>query len=159
MLNFFKENFEIFAPVDGFFIKISDVPDKIFSQKVIGDGIAIRAVGEIVSSPIDGKIIEIFDTNHVFIIEGKSGVQIIVHIGINTIELQGNGFERLIREGESVKVGDPIIKMDRDEINKKEQDLMVPIIIANMDNVNITKYCDLKYVKRGQDIILKYCVK
>ena len=159
MLNIFRETFEILAPVDGFIINIEDIPDRIFAEKIIGDGTAIRATSDIISAPLDGRIVEIFDSNHAFIIEGKTGIEVLVHIGLNTIELQGEGFERLTNIGEEIKAGEPIIKIDREKIDKVEKDLIVPIVLTNMDKVKAITYCEQKYVKSGQGVILTYKIK
>lgn len=159
MLSIFKESFRVNTPVDGFVVKIGNVSDRVFSKKIIGDGIAVRAMGDFISSPIDGRIRVIFDTNHAFVIEAKNGIEILVHIGIDTIELNGEGFERIANEGMFVKAGDPIIKIDRKIIEVKEKEIIVPIIITNSERVNIINYCEERYVRGGQDIILAYKVK
>ncbi len=116
------------APVDGEVVELGDVPDEVFSKKLAGEGLAIIPSSEIFCAPIDGKIVNIFATNHAFII--KNGrFEVIVHIGRETVELQGEGFTRVANIGDAVKAGDSIIKADLEYIAKSGKSTITPIVV------------------------------
>jgi sugar PTS system EIIA component len=150
-------NFQLLAPVDGKVLDLSMVPDKIFSRRIVGDGVAIQPKGNIIVAPACGELSVVFKTNHAFgmILENKT--EVLVHIGINTLELNGKGFERLAAEGSKVKVGDPIIKFDRNYMEKKGYSVIIPVIITNLENVSNINYLNINSnVKSGEDAILDY---
>ena len=103
---------EIFAPLSGEIVAIEDVPDVVFAEKIVGDGIAIKPSGNKMVAPCDGTIGKIFETNHAFSIESDSGLELFVHFGIDTVELKGEGFTRIAQEGQQVKKGDTVIEFD-----------------------------------------------
>ncbi|MDK1259145.1 PTS glucose transporter subunit IIA, partial [Cronobacter malonaticus] len=103
---------EIVAPLSGEIVNIEDVPDVVFAEKIVGDGIAIKPTGNKMVAPVDGTIGKIFETNHAFSIESDSGIELFVHFGIDTVELKGEGFKRIAEEGQRVKKGDPVIEFD-----------------------------------------------
>ena len=94
---------EIIAPLSGEIVNIEDVPDVVFAEKIVGDGIAIKPTGNKMVAPVDGTIGKIFETNHAFSIESDSGVELFVHFGIDTVELKGEGFKRIAEEGQRVE--------------------------------------------------------
>jgi len=119
---------DIYAPVAGEIVELSSVPDEVFSAKMAGEGIAIKPSEDIFRSPIDGVITKIFPTNHAFVVS-SNGMDVIVHIGIDTVELKGEGFTRLIKEGERVKAGDPVIQADLPLISSRAKSIVTPIVI------------------------------
>ncbi|MDO9990946.1 PTS glucose transporter subunit IIA [Glaesserella parasuis] len=126
---------KIYAPLSGEIVNIEDVPDVVFSEKIVGDGIAIRPTGDTIVAPVNGTIGKIFETNHAFSIESEDGVELFVHFGIDTVELKGEGFTRLAEENQEVKVGDPIIKFDLELLQSKAKSVLTPVVISNMDEV------------------------
>ena len=144
---------EIKAPVDGMLIPIEEVDDEVFSTKMAGDGLAIMPVGDTFVAPIDGLITKIFSTNHAFSIKSKQDLEVLVHIGLETVAPKGEGFERLANEGDTVSVGDPIIKVDLAYIQEHAKDIITPILITDeSDMKNIEKRSNI--VKSG-DIIME----
>ena len=126
---------EIYAPLSGEIVNIEDVPDVVFSEKIVGDGIAIRPTGNKLVAPVDGVVGKIFETNHAFSMESKEGVELFVHFGIDTVELKGEGFTRIAEEGQTVKVGEPIIKFDLATLEAKAKSVLTPVVISNMDEI------------------------
>ena len=110
---------EIIAPLSGEIVNIEDVPDVVFAEKIVGDGIAIKPTGNKMVAPVDGTIGKIFETNHAFSIESDSGIELFVHFGIDTVELKGEGFKRIAEEGQRVKVGDTVIEFDLPLLEEK----------------------------------------
>lgn len=130
-----KSSIEIIAPLSGEIVKIEDVPDVVFAEKIVGDGIAIKPAGNKIVAPLNGKIGKIFDTNHAFAIESDEGVELFVHFGIDTVELKGEGFTRIAEEGQQVKIGDTIIEFDLSLLESKAKSVLTPVVISNMDSV------------------------
>lgn len=159
MFGFFKKSFKLIAPIDGKILDISEVPDQVFAQKMAGDGVAIDTTGDTVVAPADGNLSMIFKTNHAFGITLSNGAEILVHIGLDTVALEGAGFERIAQEGQDVKAGDVIIKLNRDEIISKGYSLLTPVLITNPDNFKELEMNIGAQVKAGQDEILTYKAK
>ncbi|WP_109420324.1 N-acetylglucosamine-specific PTS transporter subunit IIBC [Proteus terrae] len=125
---------EMIAPFDGEVVALKDVPDEAFSSGVVGDGVAIKPTSNIVMAPATGTVVKIFDTNHAFCIETDNGVEIIVHMGIDTVALGGKGFKRLVEEGADVKVGQPILELDLEYLNANAKSMISPVIVSNIDD-------------------------
>ncbi|EPE37389.1 glucose-specific phosphotransferase enzyme IIA component [Candidatus Photodesmus katoptron] len=126
---------EIIAPLSGNLVNIEDVPDVVFAEKVVGDGIAIKPINEEMTSPVDGIIGKIFETNHAFSIKSNNGIELFVHFGIDTVELKGKGFKRIAREGQLVKAGETIIEFDLPFLEKQAKSTLTPVVISNMDKI------------------------
>ncbi|PHM31115.1 N-acetylglucosamine-specific PTS transporter subunit IIBC [Xenorhabdus innexi] len=122
------------APVSGELVRLEDVPDEAFSSKLVGDGIAIKPTSDTVFSPVSGTVVKIFDTNHALCIEADNGVEVIIHMGIDTVSLKGKGFERLVEEGMKVKTGEPLLKLDLVYLNTHAKSMISPIVISNIDD-------------------------
>lgn len=159
MLSFFRKNYELVAPVSGRVINLSDVPEAIFAEKLIGEGTAIEPSDNLVVSPASGYIKMIFKTNHGFAVSLESGIEVLVHIGLDTVSLQGEGFERLVEEGEEVRAGQPIIRMDMEKIKGKGCNLITPIIIVNSEKIKDIEYTSHENVICGVDNVLSLRVK
>lgn len=132
MFDFLKKKVDtnIYAPVKGKCIDITEVDDPGFSSKVMGDGVAIIPEGDVISAPASGSISMIFETGHAFGILADNGAEILVHIGIDTVNMNGEGFTKLKASGDKVKKGDPIIKIDLEKI-KAEYDPATMVIMTN----------------------------
>ncbi|PPI88246.1 PTS glucose transporter subunit IIA [Candidatus Pantoea edessiphila] len=125
----------IIAPLSGDIINIEDVPDVVFAEKIVGDGIAIKPNGNKIVAPVNGKIGKIFETNHAFSIISDDGIELFVHFGIDTVELKGEGFKRIAKEGQIVTIGDVIIEFDLFLLEKKVKSTITPIVISNIDKI------------------------
>lgn len=126
---------EIVAPLSGEIVNIEDVPDVVFAEKIVGDGIAIKPAGNKMVAPVDGTIGKIFETNHAFSIESDNGIELFVHFGIDTVELKGEGFKRIAEEGQKVKKGDVVIEFDLPLLEEKAKSTLTPVVISNMDEI------------------------
>ena len=159
MFRFFKKTHVLIAPISGEIVDLSKVPDEVFSQKMAGDGIAIEPTGDIIVAPADGLLTLIFRTNHAFGMTLSNGIEILVHIGIDTVGLQGEGFERIATEGSKVRAGDPIIKINREFILSKGINLITPVLITNMDKIIDLSIETNNQVEYGKDTVLTYKIK
>lgn len=128
-----SKKIEIFAPLSGEIINIEDVPDVVFSKKIVGDGIAIKPSGSKIISPINGTIGKILDSKHAFSILSDDGVELFVHFGIDTIKLKGEGFKKVAEDNQKVKIGDTIILFDLNILEKKARSILTPVVISNME--------------------------
>ena len=155
-----KENNELtlVAAVSGKALPLSEVPDPVFAQKMAGDGIAIDPTGDIVVSPADGELSLVFNTKHAFALTLDNGAELLVHIGVDTVSLNGEGFEQLAEAGTKVKAGDPIIKIDREFIKSKGFSLMTPVLITNPDSFTIHAIENIDVVA-GETAVVKYQAK
>lgn len=144
---------DIASPVDGQIVALESVEDEVFSQKLVGDGVAVLPVSNIFSAPIKGTISKIFSTNHAYSIKSDKDLEVMVHIGLDTVALEGEGFVRLLEEGTKVEVGDAIIKADLTYIKEQSKDIITPIVILESSDVNEVK--KLFDIVKSSDIIMK----
>lgn len=157
MFCLFSKKSQLLAPLDGSVIAIDQVPDAVFAQKTVGDGAAIADVtGDLVCAPADGSLEMVFHTNHAFVVKTTDELEVLVHIGINTVELKGQGFERLVEPGTAVKAGQPIIRIDRSVILGAGLSLVTPVVITNGALLSSLEAAVGKTVKAGQDMLLSY---
>lgn len=122
------------APVTGEVIALDQVPDEAFASKAVGDGVAIRPTDKTVVAPADGTVVKIFNTNHAFCLETANGAEIVVHMGIDTVALNGQGFTRLVEEGADVKAGQPILELDLAFLNANARSMISPVVVSNADD-------------------------
>lgn len=120
------------APISGELLPITEVPDPVFSGKMMGDGFAIKPNDGTVVSPVNGKIINVFPTKHAIGITADDGREILIHFGIDTVKLNGEGFEAFVAEGDSVKAGQTLLKVDLDYIANNATSTITPIIFTNL---------------------------
>lgn len=143
----------IYSPINGKVIELKEVPDEAFAQKMVGDGCAIEPDKGSICPSIEGQLMNIFPTNHAIIFETIDGLEMIVHFGIDTVKLDGKGFQKL-REPGPIKVGDEIVKYNLDEIKDNVPSTRSPIIINNMEKVEKIEVLSLgKIVKIGEPIM------
>lgn len=156
MFNFFKKSLTLIAPISGETINLSEVPDPVFAEKTAGDGIAIKSTGDTVVAPCDGTLSVLMGSGHAFAITTSNGLDILVHIGLETVSLNGQGFEILQRVNTKVTAGTPIIKIDRALIEAKGLSLITPVLITNPDKLKELKPIVNAQVSSGKDIIIEY---
>ena len=157
MFDFFfksKEK-EILATQNGKAVALSEVPDEAFSQKLLGDGIAIIPSGGDIFSPVTGVIANIFDTLHAYTVRSEDGIGILIHIGIDTVNLKGEGFETFVKKDQKVKAGDLIGRANLEFIQDKGFSIYTPIVITNADKLKNISY-NFGDVKAGQSVVISY---
>ncbi|MCR2823651.1 N-acetylglucosamine-specific PTS transporter subunit IIBC [Lederbergia panacisoli] len=138
-------------PITGEVIPLTDVPDQVFSQKMMGDGFAIIPEKGAVASPVDGEILNVFPTKHAIGIRSKQGYEILIHVGIDTVNLKGEGFTSHVKEGDNVSKGQEILTFNLDYIKKNATSAITPIIFTNLTKMNVKK---LGKVEQGKEGIL-----
>lgn len=135
----------LLAPVSGEVVALEAVPDEAFASKAVGDGLAIKPSDKRVVAPIAGTVVKIFNTNHAFCLETDNGVEIVVHMGLDTVALDGKGFSRLVEEGASVVAGQPVLEMDLDFLNANARSMVSPVVVSNSDD-----FAGLTLLAQGQ---------
>ena len=148
------DNLDIVAIADGTMIDIAEVNDELFSQKLMGDGVAFRFNQDKVTlcSPANGTLTVLFPTGHAYGVTMQDGVELLVHCGINTVEADGDGFKLLKKkQGYTVKAGDPIVEVDVKKLAQK-YDMSTMLIITNPNNRSIS-FGDFGLYTKGQSII------
>ena len=136
---FKKKNEEvgIVAPITGELLPISEVPDPVFSQKMMGDGFAIKPTEGRVYSPVSGKVLNVFPTKHAVALESKDGLEILIHFGMDTVTLKGEGFTAHVSEGDKVSANDLLLSVDLDVVSPQVPSLITPVIFTNLDGKEV----------------------
>ena len=143
---------DIYAPGTGHIIPLSEVPDKVFSEKMMGDGIGfVPEKGEIVA-PFDGTVKTIFPTKHAIGLESDTGIEVLIHIGIDTVKLNGEGFESFVDVNEPVTQGQPLMKINLAYLKEHAPSVVTPVIITNQDDKTLT-FDDVDSVDPGKRIM------
>lgn len=159
MFSFLKrKEKQILSPMDGKVIHIEDIQDEAFSEKMLGDGVGIIPIDGTIVSPVTGEIIQVFDTLHAYGVRTDDGVEILIHIGINTVELGGRGFKTFVKSGQRVKSGEKIAEADIRLIADEGYSTQTPVIITNMEKIKEIK-CSFEDAKAGESAIISYSVK
>ena len=154
-MGFFKKQktFEIGSPLNGKTIPISRVPDQTFSTEILGKGVAIMPKDGNVYAPMDATVDLIFDTAHAVNLVSKSGVELLIHIGIDTVKLKGDYFSAHVKNGDVVKKGDLLISFEKDSIEKAGYSTLVPMVVCNAGEFErVTAFAD-KQVNVGDTIL------
>ena len=125
----------VLAPISGRAVPLAEVPDEVFAEGMAGQGCAIvpEASGEAVA-PVSGVLVKLFEGGHAFGIETANGIEMIVHVGLDTIEMEGGGFEKLATEGDDVEAGQPIVRFDLEAIEEAGYDPITPVVVTNPDD-------------------------
>lgn len=123
----------IASPITGVAAPLSDTPDEVFSNKMLGDGAAVTPVDNIVRAPEDGEVAFVFDTKHAIGFMTESGISLLIHVGIDTVKLDGKGFEVFVENGQRVKKGEPMMKLDLDYLKANAPSVMSPVICSEME--------------------------
>jgi phosphocarrier protein FPr len=124
------------APLSGYLVPLEQVPDPVFAQKMVGDGISIDPTDHILYAPCDGEVIQLHPANHAVTIRTPDGLEVLMHIGLDTVGLKGVGFTPRIKLGDRVKVGEPLIEFDADYVATHAKSLLTQIVITNSDRVS-----------------------
>jgi PTS system glucose-specific IIA component len=141
---------DILSPLDGTVVDLETVPDEVFAQKMVGDGVAIDPSGDIALAPVAGTLVKLFPGGHAFGIATDDGIELIVHLGLDTIELAGEGFENIATEGQVVQIGTPIVRFDRATIEGKGKVMLSPVVSTG--NGTIVRRASGE-VRAGHDVL------
>ncbi|PGM58167.1 PTS glucose transporter subunit IIA [Bacillus cereus] len=149
----------IVAPLTGAVKNIEEVPDPVFAGRMMGDGVAIDPTEGVVVSPVDGEIVQLFHTKHAIGIKTKNGTEILIHVGLETVKMEGEGFEAHVSEGQAVKAGDKLITFDLELIREKAKSTITPIVITNTDATESIKTTVGVTATKGSTEVMKVTMK
>jgi len=144
---------EFVAPAKGQLVHLDKVSDPVFSQKLMGDGFAVKPSADDIVAPIGGIIGTVFPTKHALMITSKHGLEVMLHLGIDTVELKGKPFEMFVKEGETVKTGQKLAVMDLKQIKDSGKDTDIMAIITNSDAVKEMGTFEEKSVESGDEVL------
>ena len=129
----------IYAPVSGKVICREDIPDETFASGIMGEGVGIKPEEEIIVAPFDGEITSVVDTGHAVGLTSFDGVELLIHVGVDTVKMQGDGFQVFVTEGQKVKTGEKLLKFDRDKIRKAGYSDTTAVLVTNSDDYSSVK--------------------
>ena len=136
------------VPLKGKFVNLEAVPDPVFAEKMMGDGFAIDPADGTIVSPIDGEVITIFPTKHAISLKSKQGREILIHVGLETVQLNGDGFTALVMDGQKIKKGQELLKVDFEAIKEKVPSILTPVVFTNLGE-------NEKVIVEGQEIFIR----
>ncbi|QDX92297.1 PTS glucose transporter subunit IICBA [Brevibacillus laterosporus] len=142
------------SPLEGKMLELTEVPDQVFSQKMMGDGFAIEPTNGEVVSPVDGTIVTFFPTKHAIGIAANDGREILIHFGLDTVKLEGEGFEALAQEGDKVTAGQPLLRVQLADVKGKVPSVITPVIFTNLQEGEKVIFKPGSLVKRGEENII-----
>lgn len=148
---------KIISPMSGKVLALEDVDDPIFADKISGDGVAVLLNSPTVLAPVTGEISVFFETKHAFMITADNGVQVLVHIGLDSIIMEGVGITAFKNRGERVEKGTPILEIDLPFFKRRRINLVSPILIVNYDKLKKLEYNNIgNEVEAGKDVLLGF---
>lgn len=146
---------ELYSPVNGKSVRLESVNDQVFSQKILGDGLAFYSDDGFIYSPAAGVITTLAETNHAIGLKADSGAEIMIHVGIDTVELDGQGFEPLVKAGDRVPAGKKLLIFNIPHITQSGFDPAVIMVVSESDSFGYFDVCAKSEVKSG-DTVIKY---
>ena len=149
-----RQTLRLVAPLSGFLLPIEQVPDPVFAQKMVGDGISIDPTSTVLVAPCEGEVIQIHPSLHAVTLKTTEGIEILMHIGLDTVELRGAGFTPKVQLGDRVTAGTPLIAFDIDYVARHAKSLLTQVVVTNSDR--ITEFvAQSGLVESGKDIFLE----
>lgn len=150
-----NQDIELIAPFNGMAVLLEEVPDEVFSGKMMGDGIAIIPQTDKLVSPIDGEVVNVFQTKHAITLRSKEGAEILIHMGLETVNLNGEGFQINVTDGEKISKGKPLATFDIKKMEELGFKIITPIVLLNGDQFEIIDRMDNGVVASHGDSLMK----
>lgn len=147
-----QQNLVLHAPLSGVYVAIANIPDPVFAEKMVGDGCAMDPTSNLLVAPFDGIVTQLHDAKHAVAITHASGIEVLLHIGLDSVALKGQGFKTKVALNQQVKTGEALIEFDADYIATHAQALMTEIIITNSDLVERFEFTNKTLVKQGDTL-------
>ncbi|MED4164264.1 PTS sugar transporter subunit IIA [Halalkalibacterium halodurans] len=149
----------IYAPLNGTLVDIEDVPDPTFAQKMMGDGFAIDPRDGHVVAPVAGEIVQVFPTKHAVGIKTPGGAELLIHIGLETVNMKGEGFTAHVKEGDKVNVGDALVDFDLELVKEKAESTVTPVVVTNIDQLAVFEKQAATETKAGETSLVSIKVQ
>ena len=144
---------KVLAPVGGDMIPLEEFPDAVFSQGILGPGCGILPAGETIVSPFDGTVSQLTDTRHAIGVTSAGGVEVLIHVGVDTVEMAGRGFRSLVKQGQKLHAGDPLIQFDRAAVRAAGHADAVAVVVTNSDDFFAVELRGTGTVAAGEPIL------
>ena len=141
------------SPISGVLVPLDAVPDPAFAQRLAGDGVSIDPLSDLVVAPCDARVRLVHRAGHAVTLEAL-GLEIVIHVGLDTVVLRGEGFQPLVKNGDSVRMGDPLLRFDPDLVARRARSLLTEMVITNMDVVSALRPRSGRVVA-GRDVVLE----
>ena len=148
-----KTGFTLVSPMEGEVISLSEVADPTFAEEMLGTGVAILPERERIVSPINGTVVQVFDTGHAVTLLSDEGVEVLIHIGLDTVKLQGEPFTKIAKDGQLVAIGDVLVEFDQNAIIAAGYETVTPVVICNSGDYWQFERASGQLVKEGDKII------
>lgn len=151
---------ELYSPISGRIIRLEEVNDPVFSEGMLGEGFAVIPEDKMqaLQMPANGRIVSVSDTGHAVNVLTDDGLELLIHVGIDTVELRGEGFELLCSVGDDLLCGAPIMNVDFPEIKRRGKDTVTPVVITNSDTLNRKSPVSGEFTENGC-VALRYVKK
>ena len=143
------------SPIEGKLIEIANVPDSVFAQKIMGDGFAIDPASGDVIAPVNGVVTSFMDTRHAVGITSDEGMEVLIHVGIDTVKLEGEGFTAFVAQEDAVVAGQLLLRFDLEAIRAKVPSLISPVVFTNLPQGTKIVVQEGQNVKKGQTGFLR----
>lgn len=147
------EPLTVYAPAEGTVIPIAEFPDEVFSLGVLGPGCGILPTGKLVTAPFNGTVIQAADTLHAVGLASEDGLELLIHVGVDTVDMAGKGFKYFVKNGQKVRLGDPLIAFDRETIKAAGHSDAIAVVVTNGDDFSAVELLTAGTVSGGTPIV------
>lgn len=148
-----EKKMTIKAPMTGNIVPIEEVPDQVFSGKMVGDGVAIEPTEGVLVAPVDAEVAVVFPTMHAIGLKTADNIEILLHIGVETVAMKGEGFECFVKQGDQVKTGQKLVTFNIDLIKEKARSILSPIVISNIKDIKSMEKASGNVSKGESDLL------
>ena len=159
MIRFFKKDLHLLAVADGRLIPLEQVADEAFSSGVLGQGYAVEPTAGNIYAPIDGTVESIADSKHAYTLLTDDGMDLLIHVGIDTVELHGEGFSPAVKEGDRVRAGDLLLQVDLPFLRSRGYSVTVPVVITNPEALKHLRLLPTQDVLGGKSNAAEYQIQ
>ncbi|CAM2772438.1 MULTISPECIES: PTS sugar transporter subunit IIA [Salinicoccus] len=150
---------EITSPLNGKYVKLEDIPDPVFAEKMMGEGFGVDPTDGEVVAPVAGTVMQVFPTNHAVGIKTNNGLEVLIHIGLETVAMEGKGFEGHVSEGDKVEKGDKLVTFDMDLVKSEANSTISPVIITNSDVLDSFDLKEVTDLDRADTVVASASIK
>lgn len=150
---------EITSPLNGKYVKLEDIPDPVFAEKMMGEGFGVDPTDGEVVAPMAGTVMQVFPTNHAVGIKTNNGLEVLIHIGLETVAMEGKGFEGHVSEGDKVEKGDKLVTFDMDLVKSEANSTISPVIITNSDVLESFDLKEVTDLDRADTVVASASIK
>ncbi|MFC3418235.1 PTS glucose transporter subunit IIA [Salinicoccus hispanicus] len=150
---------KITSPLNGKYVKLEDIPDPVFAEKMMGEGFGVEPTDGEVVAPVSGTVMQVFPTNHAIGIKTDNDIELLIHIGLETVAMEGKGFEGHVSEGDKVEQGDKLVTFDFDLVKSEANSTISPVIITNSDILESFNIEEVSSLNRADTVVASASIK